>query len=124
MKGEQSFIFRQREMITERQEEINQLEVEDYDRLIEEQRMRISRMFDFEADSALAYTCSDSTIDDWQDTNEITPKLIIELQRHAKKVAEHLLYLSKLETTEDLRGYSMNRFDVSHQPISGTYHLS
>ena len=50
-------------------------------------------------DSALEYKCSESTPDDWLDTPEMTAKLIIELQGHAKAVAEHLKIVSKAELT-------------------------
>ena len=67
----------------------------------------------FSVETATEYKCSESTVDDWLDMPEITPKLIIELQRHAKAVAEHLRYKETLETTADLRSMCEKNFKVS-----------
>ena len=100
-------------MITEKQQKKNDDEIKWYDDMISEQRGRITKFFEFDIDSALEYKCSETTVDDWQDTCETSAEMIIQLQRHAKKVADHLQVLSTYETTKDLRAYTMNRFDVS-----------
>lgn len=76
--------------VTEKQEKINDIVVADYDRMIEEQKARFDEMLRFSMDSALSYRCTDTSAEDWQDTPEMMAKLIIELQAHAKAVANHL----------------------------------
>ena len=68
-------------------------------------------------DSALDYQCTESTADDWIDTHETTAKLIIELQRHAKAVAEHLRIVNKAELTASLREYTEKRFDENEENV-------
>ena len=110
-------------MVTsDKQEQMNSEALQSYDDLVKAQRDKITTFYDFEVDSALTYKCSDSTVDDWQDSCLSSAQLIIELQRHAKKVAEHLTYLNTLETTKDLRDYTLNRFDVSSITLSHTAH--
>ena len=48
-----------------------------YDDLISEQRDRINKFFEFDVDSALEYKCSETTVEDWQDTCETTAEMII-----------------------------------------------
>ena len=75
---------------TEAQLKANADEEDEYDRMIAEQIEKFSNHLRFSVDSALDYQCTESTADDWIDSHETTAKLIIELQRHAKAVAEHL----------------------------------
>ena len=58
--------------------------------MLSAQQKKIEEHLAFTHDDALSYKCSESTVEDWLDTPDITPKLIVELQRHAKVVAEHL----------------------------------
>ena len=97
----------------EGQEKLNQEEELTYEQMIEEQKEKFSNHLRFSVDSALSYQCTESTADDWIDTHETTAKLIIELQRHAKAVAEHLKIVNKAELTAHLREYAEKRFDVS-----------
>ena len=101
------------EWLSPEQEEINAEEVTFYEGLIDEQRKTVEDIFRFSVDTATEYKCSESTVDDWLDMPEITPKLIIELQRHAKAVADHLRYKDTLETTADLRSMCEKNFKVS-----------
>ena len=64
--------------------------IEEYDELLEAQKTRFEEFLRFSVDSALEYTCTESQADDWLDTPELTAKLIIELQRHARAVTDHL----------------------------------
>ena len=102
-------------MITEKQREKNEEEDKIFDDLIQQQKERFEKLYEFDINSAFEYKCSETTADDWTETHETTAQLIIQLQRHAKKVAEHLVVLANLETVESLRSYSMNRFDVSDE---------
>ena len=95
------------------QEEINEEEVTWYQGQIDEQRKTVEDFLRFSVDSAMEYKCSESTVDDWLDMPQITPKLIIELQRHAKAVADHLRLKDTLETTADLRQMCEKLFKVS-----------
>jgi hypothetical protein len=55
-----------------------------------EQKQRIERLLAFTVDSALDYTGSQSTIEDWDNCPEILTKLIIELQAHQKATCDYL----------------------------------
>lgn len=50
--------------------------------LEDEQRARIERFRAFKVNSALEYTGTESTADDWDNCPEILTQLIIELQAH------------------------------------------
>lgn len=71
-----------------------------------ESKCKIEEHLSFSHDNALEYKCSESTIEDWLDTPEINAKLIVELQRHSKAVAEHLASKETLETTETVRDFT------------------
>ena len=77
-------------MITEKQKTANNEEISSLEKMIAEQRDRLGKLYEFDLDSALEYKCSESTVDDWESENEAVARYIIELQRHAKKVADHL----------------------------------
>ena len=85
--------------------------------MIRQQKERFEEHLRFSVDSALEYKCSESTADDWMDTPELTAKMIIELQRHAKAVAEHLAIVNKAELTSSLRDYTEKRFTVSYNHL-------
>ena len=69
-------------MITEKQEKINRIEVEEYDKALEEQKAKFEEFLRFTVTSATSYQCTEPVIDDWMETPEQTAKLIIELQKH------------------------------------------
>ena len=81
--------------------------------MLEEQKTRFEEFLRFSVDNALEYKCTESSAEDWLETPEITAKLIIELQRQAEAVTDHLNVVNKAELTKDLRVYTENRFDVS-----------
>ena len=61
----------------------------------------------FSVNSALEYSCSESTVDEWVDVYpEAIPRSIVQLQRHAKAACQHMNKRSKEETTASLRTYS------------------
>ena len=67
------------------QDAINKEWTDDYDAQITAQRSRIEEYLKFSVNSALEYTCSESTADDWVDAYpEAVPKIIVQLQRHAQ----------------------------------------
>lgn len=74
-------------------------------------------MIRFSIDSALTYKCTETTVDDWQDTSENTAKLILELQGHAKAVANHLADSSTSELTSSLRKYTETRLEKSEENL-------
>ena len=110
-------------MISDMQEAKNQELIEEYDRLLEEQKTKFEEFLRFSVDSALEYKCTESSAEDWLETPEITAKLIIELQRQAQAVTDHLNVVNKAELTKDLRAYTENRFVVSH-PYIYSAHVS
>ena len=75
-------------------------------------------MLKFNVKSALEYTGTESTSDDWLEIPEVVPKTIIELQRHAKKVTEHLQQKETLETTADLRDFTEKNFKANEKTIA------
>jgi len=77
-------------MLTPKQVELNQADVDEFEQMILDQKTRFEEHMRFSVDSALTYKCTESAVDDWLETPEIMAKLVIELQRHAKAVAEHL----------------------------------
>ena len=78
-------------MLTAKQEQFNKEWTDDYDTQISAQKERIEEILRFSVDSALEYTCSESTADDWTDVYpETIPTLIVQLQRHAKAACQHM----------------------------------
>ena len=101
-------------MLTIQQERKNKEWIDDFEAQISAQKQRIEEYLRFSVDSALEYTCSESTVDDWLDVYpEAIPKSIVQLQRHAKAACQHMSKRSKEETTASLRTYTEQRFTVS-----------
>ena len=78
----------------------------------------------FSCDSALTYTGTESQPEDWIDTHERTAQLIIELQRHAKAVADHLAHLDTKEVVSSLRSYTEDRFQKNEEIVVNHKNLS
>mmetsp|Transcript_10799 Transcript_10799/g.14535 ORF Transcript_10799/g.14535 Transcript_10799/m.14535 type:complete len:82 (+) Transcript_10799:31-276(+) len=68
-------------------------------------------------DNASAFTCTETTAEDWLDTPELPAKMIIELQRHAEAVSRHLHTQSAAETTEALRGFTEDRLGKNNKKL-------
>lgn len=66
-------------MITAKQEEINNRELDEYQKLIDDQKARFAEFMQFQVDSGTIYKCSETSADEWLETPERTAKLIIEL---------------------------------------------
>ena len=84
---------------------------DEFDTLISEQKSRYEQHLRFSVESALTYTCTESSADDWIDFPEKPVQLIVELQRHVKAINEHLKAESLLETVASCRSYTEDRFD-------------
>ena len=92
-------------------------ELNEYELMINEQKERFENHLRFSCDSALTYTGTESQPEDWIDTHERTAQLIIELQRHAKAVADHLAHLDNLEVVSSLRSYTEERFQKNEEIV-------
>ena len=85
--------------------------------MLEAQQLKVVEHLAFTHDDALSYKCSESTFEDWLDSPDITPKLIVELQCHAKVVAEHLAVKELLETTSSVREFTEAHINSSDNVI-------
>ena len=94
-------------LLTTTQDAINKEWMDDYDEQISAQKSRIEELLKFSVNSAFEYTCSEPKVEDWIDFHpEVVPRLIVQLQGHAKAACQHMKKRSKEETTESLRTYT------------------
>ena len=99
-------------------------EFDEYENMLNEQKERFEKHLRFSVNSALTYTGTESQPEDWIDTHERTAQLIIELQRHAKSVAEHLAFLDTHELVSSLRAYTEENFQRKDETVASHKNFS
>ena len=101
-------------LLSQKQQEKNQAEREEFDGLMQAQKQRFSEFFQISCENVESFQYTETTVDDWEDLPELPAKLIIELQRFSEAVVKDITAENDIETTASLRSYTEDRFQVSH----------